>query len=268
MKDYSKYYWNMPTTCPVCKSTLKVDDSGRLYCPNEKCAKKVEHKILKMSNSWNIKGLGPKIIEDLVSSAKITDLKDFFENIFCHSDLDNICGKNADKIRKNIKNLPALSVQKYLSAFDIEGFSEKKIASAVAAGWNISNIISLSDAKGWTEESSKEFNIKVQENFDDILKCLQYVKVEGVNTSVDNDKKQKNGNLSGLSFCFTGAMEYKRPELEKMVVDNGGEVSSVNKNLSYLVCSDLSSNSSKAVKARNLGIKMITPDEFLKMVKN
>lgn len=266
--NLNEHNWNMPTVCPVCKSDLKIDESGRLYCPNEKCSKKVEHKILKMSNSWNIKGLGPKIIEDLVGPAKITNLNDFFDNIFCHSDLDYICGKNADKIRKNIKSLPVMSVQKYLSAFDIEGFSEKKIASAVAAGWNINNIVSLSDVKGWTEESSKEFNIKIQENFDDILKCLQFVKVEGINISTSSSKEEKTSNLSGLSFCFTGAMEYKRSDLEKMVVDNGGEVSSVNKNLSYLVCSDLSSNSSKAVKARNLGIKMITPDEFLNMIKN
>lgn len=66
---------------------------------------------------------------------------------------------------------------------------------------------------------------------------------------------------------FTGAMDYKRSDLEKMVVDNGGAVSSVKKGLTFLVQADPSSTSSKSVKAKSLGISIITPEEFLEMVK-
>lgn len=74
--------------------------------------------------------------------------------------------------------------------------------------------------------------------------------------------------LSLIIFnLFTGAMDYKRSDLEKMVVDNGGTVSSVKKRLTFLVQADPSSTSSKSVKAKSLGISIISPEEFLEMVK-
>ena len=74
--------------------------------------------------------------------------------------------------------------------------------------------------------------------------------------------------LSLIIFnLFTGAMDYKRSDLEKMVTDNGGAVSSVKKGLTFLVQADPSSKSSKSVKAKSLGIAIISPEEFLEMVK-
>jgi DNA ligase (NAD+) len=80
-------------------------------------------------------------------------------------------------------------------------------------------------------------------------------------------KVRPKGALSGLSFCFTGAANKPRKELLQIVEDNGGTpYDSVDKTLSYLVIADLNSTSSKAVKARKLGVKMITEDQFLRMV--
>jgi DNA ligase (NAD+) len=80
-------------------------------------------------------------------------------------------------------------------------------------------------------------------------------------------KTQSNGPLSGLAFCFTGTATRSRKELIKIVEDNGGKSSdTVDEDLSYLVIADLSSTSGKAVKARKLGIKMITEDQFIAMI--
>ena len=76
------------------------------------------------------------------------------------------------------------------------------------------------------------------------------------------------GKLSGKSFCFTGAMEYKRKDLQDMVTANGGtNLDSVTKTLTYLVMQDKNSTSGKAKKARELGIILISPEEFLEMVR-
>ena len=69
-----------------------------------------------------------------------------------------------------------------------------------------------------------------------------------------------------MSFCFTGAMAYKRADLEKMVVDNGGTVSSVNKTLTYLVQADPDSTSAKSEKAKKFGTAIISPEAFLEML--
>ena len=96
---------------------------------------------------------------------------------------------------------------------------------------------------------------------DDMRKTASYVEV------ISEEKLDKGSRLDGMSFCFTGAMEYKRADLEKMVVDNGGVVSSVNKNLTYLVQQDPNSTSGKSEKAKKLGIKVISPTEFCELLK-
>lgn len=262
----TKYNWNMPAVCPACGADLEIDESnGRLFCPAVTCPQKVEHKIMKMSNEWRVLGLGPAIVADLVKVAKIKSLSEFFENVFSSKDLDDICGKNADKIRKNLKDIIAkpMTTAKYLAAFDMEGFGAKKIQTAVDAGWRITEPdTQLANVKGWTSESAYDFNSKVQYDIVDIKSLLLKVKI--------NDEKEitaKDGKLAGKSFCFTGAMVYKRADLEKMTVNNGGTISAVNKTLSYLVQADPNSASSKSEKAKKFGTKIISPEEFLEMIK-
>jgi DNA ligase (NAD+) len=103
----------------------------------------------------------------------------------------------------------------------------------------------------------------------DGLKTYQPVILEMLKLGV-KVKEKIVGTLSGKSFCFTGSMVNKRAVLEKMVVDAGGEIkNSVGKGLSVLVIADpQNSSSSKAVSARKLGTKLISEDEFLKMVEN
>lgn len=80
--------------------------------------------------------------------------------------------------------------------------------------------------------------------------------------------EKTGGPLDGLSFCFTGAMKNQRFDLENMVKDNGGKAkSSVVKGLTYLVMADPTLETTKAKKARATGVKCISEDEFLKMVK-
>jgi DNA ligase (NAD+) len=81
-------------------------------------------------------------------------------------------------------------------------------------------------------------------------------------------KEKTIGRLTGQSFCFTGSLSIKRAEAEQMVIDAGGIIkASVGKGLSILVISDPNSQSSKAVKARELGTKLINEEEFLEMLQ-
>jgi len=88
-----------------------------------------------------------------------------------------------------------------------------------------------------------------------------------IQLTVSSMIKSKSGGELSHSFCFTGKMENKRGVLEQMAVDNGGQVRSVSKELDYLVIADPNSTSSKAVKARELGITLISENDFLEMVK-
>ncbi|HOY90483.1 MAG TPA: NAD-dependent DNA ligase LigA, partial [Bacteroidales bacterium] len=84
--------------------------------------------------------------------------------------------------------------------------------------------------------------------------------------------KQKvvGGKLANMSFCLTGSLvNYdNRDELIKVIEANGGKIAGVNKNLTYLICNDKTSTSGKSKKAKELGIKIITEDEFNTLLNN
>ena len=93
----------------------------------------------------------------------------------------------------------------------------------------------------------------------EIDKILRYVTIK--------EKENMSAKLDGKKFCFTGSFQNpKRKEMEAMVPENGGKLASVSKNLDYLVW-DQSIRKSKVTKAEDLGIPIITQDDFLEMLK-
>jgi DNA ligase (NAD+) len=79
---------------------------------------------------------------------------------------------------------------------------------------------------------------------------------------------EQSGPLAGVTFAFTGSAVRPRGELTHMVESNGGRVlTAVTKELNYLVIADPQSTSSKAVKARQYGTKLITEDDLVAMLR-
>ena len=154
----------------------------------------------------------------------------------------------------------------FISAFDIEDFGEKRLQSLIDAAMidNVEALFKLSPKdiaaiRGWTEESGEKVLEELAEIKKDLLEVSKLC-------NIGEEEKVVGGVLAGMSFCFTGPMAYKRADLEKMVVDNGGTVSSVNKTLTYLVQADPDSTSAKSEKAKKLGTAIISPEAFLEML--
>lgn len=259
--------WNMPTICPVCGASLQINESSELFCPNSSCKQKVVHSVMKLSSKWNILELGPRIIEDFVSKVQIKSLAQFLQEIN-NPVLDDIAGKNAVKIRNNIKN--ALSAPRttanFIAAFDIEGFGERKVQTLIDAGYTLETIFTatpqdISNVNGWSLKSGAEFLSAISELKIDILSVAQLCNISDV-------KETAEGKLSGLSFCFTGANDFKPEEkrklLEEKVTTAGGTVDSVKKGLSYLVSSE--TGTAKMVKAEKNSVKIISYEEFYKLL--
>jgi NAD-dependent DNA ligase len=84
-------------------------------------------------------------------------------------------------------------------------------------------------------------------------------------TNLCEFKEEIPVKASGKTICFTGKMEYKRSEMEKIAIEKGYvPVDKVDKNLSILVCADPNSGSSKLQKAAKYGTQIISVEEFLK----
>ena len=90
-----------------------------------------------------------------------------------------------------------------------------------------------------------------------------------VENNIINIQSIASGKLVGMSFCFTGELNtMKRQDAQMLVKNNGGTIkSSITKDLTYLVTNDTTSGSTKNVKAQKLGIKIITENQLLELIK-
>lgn len=117
--------------------------------------------------------------------------------------------------------------------------------------------------EGFAEKSSNDFL--------NSLKRKDGLISELVNLGVSVEADELNtgeGPLQGYKFCITGELSTSRGEVEKVIKKNGGVmVSSVSKNTNYLVTNDVESSSSKFVKAKSLGIPIISEAALMKMLE-
>jgi DNA ligase (NAD+) len=174
-----------------------------------------------------------------------------------------------------------MTLAKFVSLFDLRGFGEKKILdldqlpqfkefyenpvntlfTLKLQDFQTSHPASMVSAEV-INKFAYEFGLKRKDMVDAIKTGL--VKLEAA-----KKVEVKDGKLSGKSFCFTGKAEAigSRSKCEELVIANGGTISNVNKNLSFLVTDDTESGSSKNKKAKELGIPVITSFEFKAMLE-
>lgn len=263
-----KHNWNMPETCPICgKSSLKLLSNGTIICSNPLCRGKLSHQIARMFSALNVKGAGEAMIEKITndSSGIINLLKDAF-NYTDSSTLANKWNKwaesiNGEKVLKSFssKIKEPISLSKFLGILDYEGFDEKKLK--VFDKYSLDEFLNLNYNKiinenGFAEISTNKILNMIKECRDEITNLAPFFVFKGNETCKEKSSKG--------SVCFTGAGPLPRKDLETKSKEKGFEVKdSVTKDLSLLVMADPNSSSSKAVKARMLGVKVMSYEEFI-----
>ena len=256
--------FDIPTVCPICGGKVVVNESGIPVCINNLCPRKVSHRFTKIFDILGIKGTGDAFISYMEEHG-IT-VSDFFEIIARKDEetLNRFAGSiNGGKILKQMINVLSkpISTAKFLALFDYKGFDEKKlklIGKPLNEMYNLT-FNDLIKIDGFAEKTASLFLSFMHDCKEEIEDIKHYFIIE--------DAVASNGKLNGLSFCFTGAACKPRKELQMLVEENGGIVKSgVSKGLNYLVSDDKDSSSSKMVKAKSLGITLISSEEFLKMI--
>ena len=280
-KDYITKNLKLPTVCPCCGGDLTVTQSGFVECQNITCRNKVKHMFAEFFTKLEIEGAGEGFIEALANS----DFKTIKEVITAdRSEFRCIISSvNGLKIHDNMMAAltKPMTLAKFVSLFDLRGFGEKKFL----------DLDQLPQFKGFYENPLEVLmNVKLQDFTTshpasmvspDVINKFAYEfglkrrdMADAIRTGLFKFEAQKkvevkDGKLSGKSFCFTGKAEAigSRSKCEELVIANGGTISSVNKNLSFLVTDDTESGSSKNKKAKELGIPVITSFEFKGMIE-
>ena len=258
--------FEIPLTCPSCGSTT-IRNGEYLICPNKQnCQPQIIGRLNKWIKENKIMEWGESILIKLVESGKVSDIADLYRlTVEDISSLDRMGDKSAANLIEELNKSREVTLENFIGSLNIEGTGTTLVKVLIDSGYNsfdkINNISisQLENIPGFGEKRAKIFYDGMIENQDRIKDILS----SGVSI-----KERTTGILTGKTFVFTGTMKTPRAELQKLVEEAGGEVKkSVVKNCTYLVISDPNSTSSKAKAALKLGIKLISEEDFLEMIK-
>ena len=268
-----------PCECPVCGKETKISTEGDvkvLYCMNPDClAKKIKSFSLFVSrDAMNMEGLSEATMEKWINEGFLTEPADLFQ-LARHKDaimnMEGFGEKSYENLTASIEKARTTTAERLLYAIGIpnigvataklitkafDGDMEKIRHAEVAELTEISGIGEVM-AKGYVDYFAKEEN---QQQLEHILAEVKLEKTESTTEAA----------LEGKTFVVTGSVfQFKnRNELKAYIEERGGKVAgSVSKNTDYLINNDNMSSSSKNKTAKELGIPIITEEEFLAMVE-
>ncbi len=255
-----------PKKCPVCGANTEMDGEY-VMCPNTvDCPAQLVGRIQGYVDKLDIKEWGDKLIENLVESGLVEDVSDLYiltkEEL---ASLDHMGERSAEVVLKTLWDKNPITLDNLVGSLSIPLCGRTMLRLIVDAGfdtWDKMCKASITDF-----ENIPGFGEARANSLFGWIHSIGEVLIPKLLNSGLKIKEKVMGSLNGQSFCFTGAMEHKRNELQDMVLAAGGIVkSSVGKGLTYLVLADANSTSSKANAARKNNTKCISEEEFLKMV--
>lgn len=276
-------YFTIPSVCPICGEPTKIvkdNNTEVLMCTNEDCEGKLLGKLTHFvsKKGMDIDGLSEATLQTFISMGWLHSLGDIYLLNAYQSGMLHLSGfgkKSVDKLLKSIEaSTHDVDPRKFITALSIPniGTGQTKLifarfhdinefVDAVDRGFDFSSIPGIGpvlnrNIHSWMKKNRSEFN------FLRSILTFQSDKVMNEPTI--------SGSLVGKSFVITGKLQHykNRNELVKVIEDNGGHVASaVTKNTDYLINNDVESTSGKNKKARELGINIISEEEFNKLIK-
>jgi DNA ligase (NAD+) len=256
-----------PQVCPSCNEIV-LEKEIRLVCENKYCPDKVKDEILNFIQKIGIDDLSGKRLEELIKSKLVTDIPSLY-NVKVNDllKMEKIKDKLANKIISNIEKSKEVDLITFLSSLGITGGAYNKCEKVVNNGINtIEKILSVTteqliNIESFADKSAEDFVESINDKASIIRSLI------GHNFKFKESVSVKESSITGLKFCVTGTLSMKRSDLQKLIKVNGGiVVSSVNKNTDYVITNDTESSSSKFVKAKELGIKILSEDKFKQML--
>ena len=264
--------FKMPTHCPICGSKIiKLKGEVVSRCPNPKCfARQKKHFHYFVSKkAFDIEGLGPEIIDQLMDKGLISDPADIFE--LKEGDvllLKGFAEKSAKNLIEAIQKNKEITLPKFIYALGIGTVGEE---TALDLAEYFNSLEKLENASKENLEKVTDIGPKTAESIynwfhrKENLEFLKKITKAGV--IIKNQKsKIKNQKLKGLSFVLTGSLEeMTREEAKRNIRELGGDISeSISKKIDFLIVGK--EPGSKFEKAGKIGVKIIKEKEFLKML--
>ncbi len=261
-----------PEKCPSCgEKVYKEQDEVGYYCINPACPAQLRARLLHFASrhAMDIDGLGDVVMDLLLANNYVTDFADIYGLTFLHLlNLENFKDKKAQNLLDAIEASKQKPLSKLLFALGI-AFVGEKTAEILADKFH--TLDALKEASLEELQSVPEVGEKVSQAIYDffrdsrVLELLERLRAAGLNFT--QPQKELSGNIfDGKTLVFTGELKtMTRTEAEQMAKQYGGKASgSVSKKTSYVIAGEAAG--SKLKKAEELGIPVLTEEEFLKMI--
>lgn len=269
-----------PMQCPICGvDTVVQDENGveTLHCPNPNCpAKKVKSFTHFVSrNAMNVEGLSEQTLEKLVDEAMVREFADIFrlerwrERIVA---MDGFGEKSFENLIQAAETASHTTPQRLLFALGIPNIgaaNAKMITKACENRWEkiqslteeeLIEIDGIGDimAEAYTAYFADPENRRIVDDLLEVLTLDQSFEAGG------------GGMLQGLTFVITGKVHHyeNRDQVKAAIEAAGGKAAgSVSSKTDYLINNDVTSNSGKNKKAKELGVPIISEEQFLELLE-
>lgn len=264
--------FKLPDKCPVCGTeVIRSDDEAAIRCPNVDCPAQIFRSIVHFASkgAMDIDGLGPAIVDTLLQNNLIESVADLYElKAEQLIELENFKEKSANNLINAINKSKNNSLDKLVFGLGIRNIGQASAKLLCDKFGDLDNIMSASSEEiaqieGFGNIMADSVVKELSEPH--MVNLIKRLKAYGVNTHYE--KIQVDNRFEGKTFVLTGTLPtLKRNEAKAIIEKFGGKASgSVSKKTDFVLAGEEAG--SKLTKAQDLGIKIISEQEFLDMTK-
>ena len=265
--------FEMPKVCPVCGAqAIREDGEAAWYCNGVECPAKLYRGIIHFASreAMDITGLGEAIIDELINRGLISNITDLYKLT-----LEDVASlkKNGKKFAQNL--IDAIEASKHrdlyrlINALGIRHVGVKLAKSLCKTYDTMDKLMNASYESLYMNQEIGQVIAESIYNFfreEQTIDLINKLKEYGVNMEAQKEEGADE-RFAGKTFVLTGTLEkYSRDEASEIIEKFGGKTSgTVSKKTSYVLAGEAAG--SKLTKAQNLGIQIITEQEFEEMIK-
>ncbi|MBU0670927.1 NAD-dependent DNA ligase LigA, partial [Patescibacteria group bacterium] len=263
--------FHFPPTCPVCGSKVeRKQGEAAHYCTNPNCFAQEKERIYHFvsKKGFDIDGLGPRIIDQLIDEGLISDVSDLFDLTPGDTEpLEGFAEKAAQNLIESLDKAKNISLARFIYSLGIRNVGEETAIDLAQHFGSLEKLMSssLEDLNALHEigEVSAQSIYKYFQDHKNkkLINDLMDKGIKIINPKILSQK------LKNKNFIFTGSLEESTRDQakEKVRMLGGNIVSSVSPNTDYLVAGEKAG--SKLEKAKKLEVRILSEQEFLKLIK-